>query len=36
MQSSLEIGDEVMLTSGIHGIVRGVDDDVARSRSPPG
>ena len=30
MQSSLSVGDEVVLTSGIHGVVRGVDDDVAQ------
>ena len=30
MQSSLSVGDEVVLTSGIHGMVRGVDDDVAQ------
>ena len=30
MQSSLSVGDEVVLTSGIHGVVQGVDDDVVR------
>jgi preprotein translocase subunit YajC len=30
MQSTLEVGDEVMLTSGIHGTVRGLDEDVAQ------
>ena len=30
MQASLSVGDEVVLTSGIHGVVRGVDDDVAQ------
>lgn len=30
MQSSLSVGDEVVLTSGIHGVVRGVDSDVAQ------
>jgi preprotein translocase subunit YajC len=30
MQSTLEVGDEVMLTSGVFGTVRGVDDDVAQ------
>jgi preprotein translocase subunit YajC len=30
MQASLSIGDEVVLTSGIHGLVRGVDNDVAQ------
>ena len=30
MQSTLEVGDEVMLTSGVHGTLRGLDEDVAR------
>jgi preprotein translocase subunit YajC len=30
MQSTLEVGDEVMLTSGIHGTVRVLDEDVAQ------
>ncbi len=30
MQSALSVGDEVVLTSGIHGVVRGIDDDVAQ------
>ncbi|MBJ7359429.1 preprotein translocase subunit YajC [Nocardioides sp.] len=30
MQASLTVGDEVVLTSGIHGVVRGVDDAVAQ------
>ena len=30
MQSSLSVGDEVVLTSGIHGVVRGVDNDVVQ------
>ncbi len=30
MQSTLEVGDEVMLTSGIHGTVRGLDEGVAQ------
>ena len=30
MQASLSVGDEVVLTSGIHGVVRGVDNDVAQ------
>jgi preprotein translocase subunit YajC len=30
MQSTLEVGDEVMLTSGVFGTVRGLDDDVAQ------
>ena len=30
MQSSLSVGDEVVLTSGIHGVVRAVDSDVAQ------
>ncbi|HEX5086982.1 MAG TPA: preprotein translocase subunit YajC [Nocardioides sp.] len=30
MQSTLEVGDEVMLTSGVFGTVRGLEDDVAQ------
>jgi preprotein translocase subunit YajC len=30
MQSTLEVGDDVMLTSGVYGTVRGLDDDAAR------
>ena len=30
MQSTLEVGDEVMLTSGVYGTVRGLDEDVAQ------
>jgi preprotein translocase subunit YajC len=30
MQSTLEVGDEVMLTSGVFGTVRGLDDEEAR------
>ena len=30
MQSTLEVGDEVMLTSGVYGTIRGLDDDVAQ------
>ena len=30
MQSTLEVGDEVILTSGVFGTVRGLDDDVAQ------
>jgi preprotein translocase subunit YajC len=30
MQSTLEMGDEVMLTSGVFGTVRGLDEDVAQ------
>ena len=30
MQSTLEVGDEVMLTSGVYGTVRALDDDVAQ------
>ena len=29
MQSTLEVGDEVMLTSGVYGTLRGLDEDVA-------
>jgi preprotein translocase subunit YajC len=30
MQSALEVGDEVMLTSGVFGTVRGLQGDVAQ------
>jgi preprotein translocase subunit YajC len=30
MQSTLEVGDDVMLTSGVYGTVRGLEDDAAR------
>jgi preprotein translocase subunit YajC len=30
MQSTLEVGDEVMLTSGVFGTVRGLDEDAAQ------
>jgi preprotein translocase subunit YajC len=30
MQSTLEVGDEVMLASGVYGTVRGLDEDVAQ------
>jgi preprotein translocase subunit YajC len=30
MQSTLEVGDEVMLTSGVYGTVRGLEDGVAQ------
>ena len=30
MQSTLEVGDEVMLTSGVYGTVRTLDDTVAQ------
>ena len=30
MQSTLEVGDEVMLTSGIYGTVRGLDEEMAQ------
>jgi preprotein translocase subunit YajC len=30
LQSTLEVGDEVLLTSGIHGTVRGLDEGVAQ------
>jgi len=30
MQSTLEVGDDVMLTSGVYGTVRGLDDDAAQ------
>ena len=36
MQSTLEVGDEVMLTSGVFGTVRDLDEAWHRSRSPTG
>jgi preprotein translocase subunit YajC len=30
MQSTLEVGDEVVLTSGVYATVRGLDGDVAQ------
>ena len=30
MQSTLEVGDEVMLTSGVYGTVRSLDEAVAQ------
>ncbi len=30
MQSTLEVGDEVLLTSGVFGTVRDLDEDVAQ------
>ena len=30
MQSTLEVGDEVLLTSGVFGTVRRLDEDVAQ------
>ncbi len=30
MQSTLEVGDEVVLTSGVYGTVRGLDEGIAR------
>ena len=30
MQSTLEVGDEVLLTSGVFGTIRGLDEDVAQ------
>ena len=32
MQSSLSVGDEVVLTSGVYGVVDGVEDDHLRLR----
>jgi preprotein translocase subunit YajC len=29
MQSTLEVGDEIVLTSGVYGTVRGLDEGVA-------
>ena len=36
MQSSLEVGDEVMLTSGIFGVLRSLDDDRMSVELAPG
>jgi preprotein translocase subunit YajC len=36
MQSSLSVGDNVMLTSGIYGAVRSLDDDRVRIEIAPG
>ena len=30
MQSTLEVGDEVVLTSGVFGTIRGLDEDTAQ------
>jgi preprotein translocase subunit YajC len=30
MQSTLEVGDEVMLTSGVYGVLRSIDDSDVR------
>ncbi len=30
MQSSLEVGNEVVLTSGVYGTVRGLDEGIAK------
>jgi preprotein translocase subunit YajC len=30
LQSSLDVGDEVMLTSGVYGTIRALDEDAAR------
>ena len=36
MQSTLEVGDEVMLTSGVLGTVRALDDEFAHVEIAPG
>ena len=36
MQSSLEIGDEVMLSSGIYGVLRSLDDERISVEVAPG
>jgi preprotein translocase subunit YajC len=36
MQSSLAVGDEVMLTSGVYGVLRSVDDERIRVEVAPG
>ncbi len=34
MQSSLTVGDEIVLTSGVFATVQGIEDDHVSSRSP--
>jgi preprotein translocase subunit YajC len=36
MQASLAVGDEVMLTSGIYGVLRSLDDDRVQAEIAPG
>ncbi len=36
MQAALQVGDEVMLTSGIYGVVRTLDDDKVLLEIAPG
>ena len=36
LQSSIEVGQRVMMSSGIYGIVRSVTDDIARLEIAPG
>ena len=36
MQSSLEVGDEVMLSSGIYGVLRSLDDERVSVELAPG
>jgi preprotein translocase subunit YajC len=36
MQSTLEVGDAVMLTSGVYGTVRSLDEDAAGVEIAPG
>jgi preprotein translocase subunit YajC len=36
MQSSLSVGDNVMLSAGIYGVVRSLDDDRVRVEIAPG
>ena len=36
MQQSLSVGDQIMLTSGIHGTISGLEDDVAQVEIAPG
>ena len=36
MQASLSVGDEVMLTSGIYGVLRSLDDERVRIEVAPG
>ena len=36
LQNVLEVGDEILTAGGIHGIVRGVDDEIVHVEIAPG
>jgi preprotein translocase subunit YajC len=36
LQNVLEVGDEILTAGGIHGIVRGVDDEIVQLEIAPG